>query len=192
MDKETLAKIVSDVHVAWETTVNELGEEGLECVGDTSGWRVRDVLVHFNAWERWQLVQLRCAFTGETPIEEELTGGITYPSNDDLSAESMNMMFLAGARDFSTEEILGHWRQISAIRTAWIAAASQDQLDAIIGDDWGGGSPRVLRLIAEVPSASNPVPVWQFILDQIEHQRRHLLSVREELGSQGFSVLNGG
>jgi hypothetical protein len=182
MDKETLAKAVSDVRVAWETTLNELGQEGLERVASSGEWRVRDVLAHFNGWDRWQLVQLRCAFSGETPTEDELMGGIAYPPNDDLREDAMNAMFVAGTRDYSTEEIIGHWREISALRTAWVASASQAQLDASVGSDWGGGSPRILRLVAEVPSASNPVPVWQFILDQVEHQQHHLHSVREWLG----------
>ena len=182
MDKEGLATAVSEVRVAWEATLDELGADGLERAAASGAWRVRDVLAHFNGWDRWQLVQLRCAFTGETPTEDELTGGIAYPPNDDMHADAMNAMFVAGTRERPLADIVSHWREVSAMRADWIAAASQDQLDEVIGADWGGGSLRIIRRASEVPAVSNPAPVWQLILDQVEHQRHHLQTVREGMG----------
>ncbi len=183
MDKEELAKSVSDVRMAWEATITELGPEGLERPDATGKWRVRDVIAHFNGWDRWQLVQLRCAFTGETPTDEELSGGIDYPPNDDMHEDAMNAMFLAGNRDRTLEDILAHWQEVSAMRADWLAAASQDQLDAAIGADWAGGSNRILRLVTEVPTVSPTEHVWERIHDQVEHQSHHLRIVREWMSS---------
>jgi len=182
MDKVDLVKAVSDVRAAWEAALAELGGERLECAGATGDWRVRDVLAHFNGWDRWQIVQLRCAFTGETPTDEELTGGIAYPPNDDMREDAMNAMFVAGTRDLPVNDIVRHWREISAMRAEWVAAASQEQLDAVIGADWMGGSPRIVRLASEVPTVDRPVPVWRSILDQVEHQEYHLHIVRAWMG----------
>jgi hypothetical protein len=178
MDKEVLARRVSGVRESWEDVIRELGAEGLERPGATGEWRVRDVLAHCNGWDRWQLVQLRCAFTGETPTNDELLGGIEYPPNDNLQEDVMNAMFIAGTRTLPLEAILAHWREISAMRAAWVAGASQEQLDAIIGNDWSG-SARVIRLASEVPSVSQTGTAWESILDQVEHQQEHLKTVRE-------------
>jgi hypothetical protein len=179
MNKQALIKAVSEVRQAWKETLAELGADGLERPGATDEWRVRDVLAHFNGWDRCQLVQLRCAFSGETPTDDELTGGVEYPPNDEMHNDAMNAMFLAGARERPLEDIVRHWREVSAMRAEWVAAASQEQLDEIIGADWNGGSPRIMRLASEVPSVSNPEPAWHRILDQVEHQREHLQLVRE-------------
>jgi hypothetical protein len=179
MKKEELAKTASEVREGWDETIGELTPEGLERPGATGEWRVRDVLAHFNGWDRWQLVQLRCAFTGERPTDEELTGGITYPDNDDMSEDAMNAMFIAGTRDLPLEEIVAGWREVSDMRRDWIAAASQDQLDTMIGADWASGTHRIFRLVSEVPTVSNPEHVWERLLDQIEHQRMHLQIVRD-------------
>jgi hypothetical protein len=135
-----------------------------------------------HAPDRWQLVQLRCAFSGETPTDDELTGGIVYPPTDDLHSDAMNAMFLAGTRELALADIVAHWREVSAMRAHWVAEASQEQLDERIGADWQGGSQRILRLASEVSAVSNPAPVWQFILDQVEHQWQHLQRVREWMG----------
>lgn len=67
MNKGELTKKMTEVRESWEATIAELGPEGLERPEVAGDWRVRDVLAHFNGWDRWQLVQLRCAFTGEHP-----------------------------------------------------------------------------------------------------------------------------
>jgi hypothetical protein len=178
MEKEALLKAVAGVREAWEAALEEPGAGGLEQPGANGDWRVRDVLAHFNGWDRWQLVQLRCAFTGEIPTDDELLGGIAYPPNDDLHEDAMNAMFIAGTQGLPAEEILRHWRNVSAMRADWVASTIQDQLDAFIGADWHAGNSRIIRLASEVPSVNKPVPVWQFILDQVEHQKEHLETVR--------------
>ena len=185
MQKEALVKAVADIYTAWEAVLAALGAERLEQPGANGDWRVRDVLAHCNGWDRWQIVQLRCAFSGETPTDEALTGGIAYPQNDDLHPDAMNAMFIAGTRDLPTEEILRHWREVSAMRAEWVAAASQEQLDAMIGADWSGGSPRIMRLVSEVPDASHPLPAWENIFEQVKHQDEHLQIVRAWIARQG-------
>lgn len=177
MKKQELSAAVADVRDAWEAVIEELDPQGLERPGATGEWRVRDVLAHFNGWDRWQLVQLRCAFTGETPTDDELTGGIEYPPNDNMQVDAMNAMFIAGTRDLSTDEILAHWRDVSEMRAEWVTAATQEQLDEVIGADWAGGT-RIFRLASEVPTVTNPERVWERLLDQVGHQRMHLDVVR--------------
>lgn len=184
MQKDALVEAVEAARDEWEATIAELGPEGLERPGATGEWRVRDVLAHFNGWDRWQLVQLRCAFTGETPTNEELTGGIEYPRNDDMHEDAMNAMFIAGTGDLPLDDILAHWREVSAMRAEWVASSSQERLDEMIGADWAGGTTRIVRLASEVPSVANPERAWQRILDQVEHQRHHLETVRDWMRTQ--------
>ena len=80
--KKDLVHVICVVREAWETVIAELGTGGLELPGAAGDWRVRDVLAIFNGWDRYNLVQLRCAFTGEIPTNAELTGGIPYPPRD--------------------------------------------------------------------------------------------------------------
>jgi hypothetical protein len=178
MRKDELVGSISEVRTGWEAVIADLGSQGLERPGANGEWRVRDVLAHCNGWDRWQLVQLRCAFTGETPTDDELTGGITYPPNDDMQEDAMNAMFIAGTRDLLLEEILAGWREVTAMRDDWVAAATQEQLDALIGADWAGGTERIFRIASEVPTVTNPEPVWARIADQVGHQRQHLEIVR--------------
>lgn len=183
MKEEALAKAVSDVREAWEATLTELGPARLERRGATGEWKVRDVLAHFNGWDRWQLVQLRSAFTGETPTDHELHGGVEFPPNDDMSEDAMNAMFQAGNRNRPLDEVIADWREVSMMRADWVADASQDELDTVIGADWAGGTQRIFRLASEVPSVINPERVWQRILDQVEHQQQHLQIVHEWMRS---------
>lgn len=107
MDKAELIQAVSDMRKRWDAVIDELGPEGLERPAATGEWRVRDVLAHFNGWDRWQLVQLRCAFTGEMPTDEELTGGVEFPDNDDMQEDAMNEMFRVGNLNRPLEAVVG-------------------------------------------------------------------------------------
>lgn len=178
MEKEILLKLAADVRDGWEAVIEALGIGGLERSGVAGEWRVRDVLAHCNGYDRWQTVQLSSAFTGETPTDEELQGGIDYPPNDDFHEDAMNAMFIAGTRDMPTSEILRHWREVAAMRIAWLLAATQQQLDSLIGADWGNGTNRIMRLMSEVPAAANPMPAWKLIFDQLDHQKMHLEGVK--------------
>jgi hypothetical protein len=178
MNKDEVIAAVSDVRERWEAVFAELGPAGLERAGATGAWRVRDVVAHANCWDRWQLVQLRCAFTGETPTEEELHGGLTFPPNDDMSDDAMNAMFYAGNKDRPLDDVLADHRELSAMRASWLADASQERLDTIIGSDWAGGTERVFRLASEVPTVSAPEQVWERIHGQVAHHALHLDEVR--------------
>ncbi len=179
MEKENLVQAISDVRKAWEAAITELGAGGLEQPGADEDLRVRDVLAIFNGWDRWNLVQLRCAFTGEIPTNDELTGGIPYPQRDSFNVDAMNAMFIAGTRELPVEDIVRDWRSVSAMRTDWVSAATQAMLDEVVGADWSGQSPRIWRLASEVPSVSDPMPVWQVIFDQVDLQKSHLQTVRD-------------
>ncbi|MBE0697978.1 MAG: hypothetical protein IH586_13730 [Anaerolineaceae bacterium] len=179
MEKENLVQAISDVRTAWEATIAELDSDGLEQPGAEGDRRVRDVLAIFNGWDRYNLVQLRCAFTGEIPTSDELTGGIPYPARDTFSVDAMNAMFMAGTRDLPVEDIVRDWREISAMRADWVSAASQTMLDEIVGADWSDQSLRKMRLASDVPSVSNAMPVWQLIFDQVDLQKYHLQTVRD-------------
>lgn len=179
MDKNELLERTDTCAKEWEETIADLGPEGLERPGACGDWRVRDVIAHCNAWERWQLVQLRTAFTGETPSDEELVGGITYPDNDDMQEDAMNQMFYDGTKDLPTDEILRHFREVTRMRLDWITSASQEQIDEVVGGDWTGGTNRIFRLASEVPTVANKEQVWERLNDQIEHQYLHLLGIQE-------------
>lgn len=182
MEKDALFKAAEDARAGWEAVIEALGIEGLERPGATGTWRVRDILAHCNGYDRWQLVQLRCAFTGEIPSDAELTGGIEYPPNDDMRDDAMNAMFVAGASNLTTQEVLRHWREVAAMRASWISGASQEQLDAVAGADWNSDTNRIMRLASEAPFVDQPRPVWQIIFDQVEHLEEHLAAVRESMG----------
>jgi hypothetical protein len=182
MEKEILVRAVSEVRNAWEAAIAELGVDGLEQPGADGDLRVRDQLAIFNGWDRWNLVQLRCAFTGEIPADAELTGGITYPPNVPFDVDIMNAMFVDYARELPLEDILSHWREISAMRAGWVSAASQEMLDETVGADWSAQNSRLMRLASEVPSISNPMPAWQLIYDQVDLQKSHLQVVRAWMG----------
>ncbi len=181
MEKAALLKLATDVRGDWEATIAELGMDGLERPGVTGEWRVRDVLAHCNGFDRWQIVQLRSAFSGEIPTDEELTGGINYPPNDDLSDDAMNAMFIEGTRDLPTSTILRHWHEVMSMREAWLSAATQQQLDALITADWHSGSKRIMRLASEIPSATEHTPAWKLIFDQIDHLKAHLEEVQKRI-----------
>ena len=179
MQKETLVEAISAVRAAWEATIAELSSDGLEQPGAEGDLRVRDVLAIFNGWDRWNLVQLRCAFTGEIPTDAELTGGLPYPPVDSFSVETLNAICVASTRALPVEEIVRHWREVSAMRAAWVESASQTMLDEVVGADWGSPNARLMRLASEVPSISNAMPAWQLIYDQLDLQKSHLQSVRD-------------
>jgi hypothetical protein len=179
MEKGKLLEAISAIRQAWEAAIAELGRAGLERPGVDGERRVRDVLAIFNGWERWNLVQLRCAFSGEIPTPEELTGGIPYPAVESFDIDVMNEMYVAATRELPTAEILRHWRKVSAMRAAWVSAATQAMLDQVVGADWSSQTNRLIRLAAEVPSVSNPMTAGELICDQVDLQKSHLQSVRE-------------
>jgi len=183
VDKAALVGAIDSTHGSWFSLIQELGSEALERSGVVGDWRVRDVLAHANCWDRWQLVQLRCAFTGETPTDGELHGDITFPPNDDMHEDAMNAMFLAGYADVSTDDVVKHFREVCVIRADWVRGASQGQLDTTIGADWASGTNRIIRLSAEVEQLSQPQPVWRFIQNQLDHLQAHFVDVRAALGT---------
>ena len=181
MDKQALVDAVDSVHADWFAVIDELGTDGLERDTVVGEWSVRDVLAHANCWDRWQIVQLRCAFTGETPQDRELHGEITFPPNDDMSEDAMNAMFLAGYEGVPTEDVVRHFREVCQMRVDWVRRASQDQLDAVIGSDWASGTNRIIRLADEVEGLTAPAPVWQFVMNEVDHLRGHLREVTAAL-----------
>lgn len=180
MDKESLISLVRDCRADWEAVISELGPEGLERPGAAGDWRVRDVIAHCNGWDRWQLVQLRCAFSGEQPTQEEMLGGLEFPPEDHfLSEDERNEVFHLVNKDRPLDAVVGGWRELSDMRAGWVAAASQEQLDSQVGNDWSESSPgRVIRLLSEFPSAGNPKTATRYVAEQIEHQREHLDAIR--------------
>lgn len=146
---------------------------------------MRDVIAHANCWDRWQLVQLRTAFTGETPADAELHGPITFPPNDDMNEDAMNAMFLAGYADWSTGDVVAHFREVCAMRAGWVGDASQDELDAVVGPDWAGGTNRVIRLVSEVEDVGDAQPAWRFVMNQVDHLQAHLSEVRDACAKIG-------
>jgi hypothetical protein len=99
----------------------------------------------------------------------------------------MNAMYVASTRELPVEEIVRHWREVSAMRTDWVSTASQNMLDEVVGADWSGQSPRLMRLASEVPLVSNPMPAWQLIFDQVNLQSEHLQIVKNWMGRKRFS-----
>jgi hypothetical protein len=180
--KDELQDKISELRDGWEAVIADLGPDGLEKPGANGEWRVRDVIAHMNAWDRWQLVQLRSAFSGETPTNEELVGGIDYPEAKSQHEDDMNASFYEGTKDLPLDVILSHFREITKMRSDWVDAADPERLNAVIGGDWGGGTSRIFRLASEVPHLSNPEPVWRRLNDQLEHQRRHLGDVGDRMG----------
>ena len=186
MDKDALVGAIDSVHTDWYSLIDALGTDGLERPAVVGNWRVRDVIAHANCWDRWQLVQLRTAFTGETPTDAELHGPITFPPNDDMNEDAMNAMFLAGYADWSTEDVVAHFREVCAMRASAVADASQDQLDAVVGSDWAGGTNRVIRLAVEVEGVADPQPAWRFVMNQVDHLQGHLSEVRDACAKIGM------
>ncbi len=181
--KEALVAGVEAVHAGWASLIGELGIDGLERPAVVGDWRVRDVVAHANCWDRWQLVQLRCAFTEEVPTDVELHGPITFPPNDDMREDAMNAMFLAGYAEWSTADVITHFEEVCAFRTDRLREASQEQLGTIVGADWAGGTNRIVRLASEVDVLSDPEPAWRFLGRQVNHLRAHLDEVRVALPS---------
>ena len=151
MEKHALVDTVDSVHAEWFALIDQLGTEGLERESVVGEWRVRDVVAHANCWDRWQLVQLRCAFTGETPSDDELHGEVRFPPNDDMSEDAMNAMFLAGYADVATgdrwlggilEEIEASplWPRLAVIVTYDENGGFWDHAPPPVVDEWGPGS----------------------------------------------------
>ena len=185
MDNDTLVRTIDATHADWFTLIEDLGTEGLERPAIVGDWRARDVIAHANCWDRWQLVQLRCAFTGDTPTDAELHGPITFPPNDDMAEDAMNAMFLAGYAEWSTDDVVAHFGEICDMRSEWVANATQDHLDAVVGPDWAGGTNRVIRLASEVEGVADPQPAWRFVMNQVDHLRAHLSEVRDACAKIG-------
>lgn len=179
MDKQDLVALLERAHQDWESVMAELGLVGLEEPNVCGDWRVRDVLAHFTGWERWQTVQLRSAFTAETPTTVELQGDLEYPPDDgDFSEDGLNARNHAANRLRALDDVVADWREVSDLMSGWVAGATQDQLDADVGSDWGGGTLRVARLVSEVPHASEPRPVWRWFADHVAHRDEHLAEVQ--------------
>lgn len=101
-----------------------------------------------------------------------------------MSEDAMNAMFEQGNSNRPLDDVVADWREISDMRANWIAEASQEQLDTVIGADWTSGTPRIMRLASEVPSVTSQENVWIRLLDQVEHQRAHLHVVRDGIRSE--------
>jgi hypothetical protein len=177
VDLHMLRERSQTVRDEWEAVIDGLGPHGLEHPGAAGEWSVRDVIAHANCWDRWQLVQLRSAFSGESSTDAQLHGDLVFPPNDDMHPDAMNAMFMAAYRDRSTGDVLAHFREVADMRGAWLDRATQEQLDAQIGLDWPG-YPRVMRLVSEVPEAATPGPAWSVIADQVAHHEGHLAEIR--------------
>jgi hypothetical protein len=181
MEKDALLGAIERTHADAFGLIEELGIDGLERPGVVGEWSVRDVLAHCNCWDRWQIVQLRCAFTGETPSDDELRGPIVFPPNDDMHEDAMNAMFIAGYEGWATKDVVVHFREVCGMREDWVGAASQDQLDAIVGSDWTGGTNRIIRLASEVEQLTGPLAASQFVMNQVDHLGTHLGEIRSAL-----------
>jgi hypothetical protein len=179
MDKHELIALLDRSRADWERVITTLGPAGLEEPNACGEWRVRDVLAHFTGWERWQTVQLRSAFSGETPTMIELQGDLEFPPDDgNFSEDALNARNHFANQARPLDDVLADWREVSDLMSSWVGSAGQDQLDDGVGSDWGGGTTRVLRRVTEVPHASDPRPVWKWFADHVAHRDEHLAAVR--------------
>jgi hypothetical protein len=164
---------------AWEATIAELGDEGLERPGACGEWRVRDVLAHITGWDRWQVVQLSGAFTKQEPTVADISGPVSYGHEMDkvVTPDQRNAVFYATHKNRPLELVLAEWRDVSAMQLDWVAGASQQQIDEPVGVLFG---PRLqaLFLVGETPEASNAKPAGEWITEQTDHRREHLDEVR--------------
>src|SRR5688572_25552555 len=114
MDKLALRNAVADCRAAWDATLAELGDEGLEAPGACDEWRVRDVLAHFFGWERFQLAHLRGALRGRAPSDDELYGSVRYvPVEGQFTEDKQNAAFFAANRDRPLADVVADWREVS-------------------------------------------------------------------------------
>ena len=180
MDIDVLRKSVGECIADWETVIGELGPEGLERPGATEGWRVRDVLAHMTGWERWQIVQLRNAFTnGPDPTKAELVGRVDYPEEDHfLSTDERNAVFVKINADRPLADVIEDFREVSAMYDDWLALATQDDVDTTIGVKFTERSQAVFKA-SDVPEVANTetAAAWLERLF-VTHRAEHLDAVR--------------
>ena len=191
MDRTALGAAVAAEHAAWQALLAGLAEGRLDEPGLVGEWRVRDVLGHLAAWDRWQLVQLRCAFSGQVPGDDELHGGITCPPSTSMAEDAMNAMFVAGFAAESVATVRRHFEDVGALRADWVATATAEQLAEPVGPDWSGGTNRVLRLAREVPTVQDPGPAGAFVERQLAHLAEHRLAIEEALAGTGAAADSG-
>lgn len=184
-DKAELATAITASRAAWESTIDELGDEGLEAPNACDNWRVRDVLAHFYGWEHFQLAHLRAVVTGVVPSADELFGGIEYPPIDGpFSEDAQNASFFAANRDRSLADVVADWRNVSDLLASFVDSSTQEQLDASVGTDWAESDGRFLRLESDLPTVNDPHPVAEWIASHVRHRNEHLDVVRAWMSSR--------
>jgi mycothiol maleylpyruvate isomerase-like protein len=179
MEKRALTKLVDDTFAGWEALIAELGDEGLERPGACGNWRVRDVLAHITGWDRWNIAQVRIAFTKNELTMDDITGGIEYGTEMDgaVTEDQRNAAFYKANRDRLLRAVLQDWRDVSREQVEWVAGATQEQIDAPVGLVWGERI-RVMYLTSDAPEATNVRPAAEWLVEQIDHRREHLDAVR--------------
>lgn len=179
MEKDELVSLLERSRRDWESVITELGVAGLEEVDACGDWRVRDVVAHCTGWERWQTAQLRSALSGAAPTTIELQGDFEYPPDDgDFSEDAINARNVLANEGRPLDDVLADWRDVTQQMISLVSDASNEQLQSEVGADWGSGTLRVLRLVSEVPHATEPRPLWKWFADHVTHRDEHLAAVR--------------
>lgn len=174
MNKEQFLQTLRNEQVGWERFLFNIPVTQREHANFYGKWRVKDVIGHVAAWERYMTGRLRAHLRNEPAAPHELWGEFVPPT--DLADDALNDWMAAQLGNRSFDEILGMQREVRAQCIGAVQAMSEELLITV--------GARVKGL-----PYHQDEPLWMVIASMsYHHARDHLTGLQEALTQHTTSV----
>jgi uncharacterized protein (TIGR02246 family) len=129
MNKEQFLQKLHDEQAAWEQFLANVPVTQHEQVGFYGKWRVKDVVGHVAAWERYMTARLRAHLRNDAASPHELWGEFIPPTA--LEDDALNDWMAAQISERAFDAVLGMQREVRAQLIGTIQATSEELLTGV-------------------------------------------------------------
>jgi hypothetical protein len=129
MNKEQFIQKLQTEQATWEALLATIPAAQREQTDFYGKWRVKDVIGHVAAWERYMTGRLRAHLRNEPAAPHELWGEFVPPT--DLADDALNEWMAAQLSNRSFAEILEMQREVRAQLIGTVSTMTEEQLTTI-------------------------------------------------------------
>lgn len=176
MDKAEVTKRFERDWGEWAATLGSLDPTATRTPGVCGTWTAHDVVNHVQAYLRFNLVNVRGAFSGVAPTSEEINGDRKDWSDDDgggMDLDARNESIRVRGLDLTWQQLLDEGAWLRATTLEFVDGLTEDEAAELVGwvhfwePEYANHPNNVeglmIRRLRDIPTAFEQLPVGLFV-----------------------------